>query len=193
MDIKELIHEIRTFLTTTFDCVDLWFDKDNELRKYKPQNGGWTIDQILEHIGLTNHFLLILIDKGTNKALTNVSKLNLDEELANYVFHRDKLTEVGLHKSFNWIRPEHMEPKGEKTLDEVRQQLKEQVKQCFDYLDKLKNGEGVLYKTTMTVNDLGKIDVYEYIYFLAQHGQRHITQMTKNEVEYNEQKRSPNR
>ena len=81
-----------------------------------------------------------------------------------------------------------MEPKAEKTLVQVRQQLKDQVKQCFDNLDKLKNGEGVLYKTTMTVNDLGKIDVYEYIYFLAQHGQRHITQMTKNEIEYNEQK-----
>ncbi|MBN8787104.1 MAG: hypothetical protein J0I84_08435 [Terrimonas sp.] len=48
----------------------------------------------------------------------------------------------------------------------------------------MKNGEGVLYKTTMTVNDLGKIDVYEYIYFLAQHGQRHVTQMEKNEAEF---------
>lgn len=72
MDIKELIVEIRDFLTTTFNDIDLWFDKDIELRKFKPQNGGWTIDQILEHIGLTNHFLLILIGKGTNKALTNV-------------------------------------------------------------------------------------------------------------------------
>ena len=32
-----------------------------------------------------------------------------------------------------------MEPKGEKTLDEVRQQLKDQVKQCLDNLEKLKN------------------------------------------------------
>lgn len=36
----------------------------------------------------------------------------------------------------------------------------------------------------MTVNNLGKIDVYEYIYFLAQHGRRHLTQMQKNEEEY---------
>jgi len=185
MDIKELINEIRTFLITTFEDIDLWFDKDEKLRQYKPQNGGWTIDQILEHIGLTNHFLLILIEKGTNKSLANVSKLDLNEVLDRYVFQRDKLTEVGLHKSFNWIRPEHMEPKAEKTPDEVRRQLKNQLKQCLDNLDKLKNGEGALYKTTMTVNDLGKIDVYEYIYFLGQHGQRHITQMTKNETAFN--------
>lgn len=192
MEVKELITEIKDFLNVTFDSVNLWFDKNAELRNYKPQNGGWTIDQILEHIGLTNHFLLILIDKGTNKALQNTAKLDIQEELQTYTFHRDKLTEVGLHKSFNWIRPEHMEPKVEKTWLEVRQQLKDQLNLCLGYLDKLKNGEGVLYKTTMSVNDLGKIDVYEYIYFLAQHGQRHITQMIKNETEFITENKKPN-
>jgi hypothetical protein len=108
----------------------------------------------------------------------------LQAELQKHVFHWDKLTEVGLHKSFAWIRPEHMEPTGKKPLEEVRSQLKEQVNRCIGNLDRMKNGEGVLYKTTMTVNDLGKIDVYEYIFFLAQHGQRHIMQMQKNEAEF---------
>jgi hypothetical protein len=184
MDIKALILEIRNFLNDTFSSIDTWFDKSIELRSYKPQNSGWTIDQILEHIGLTNHFLLILIEKGTKKAIQNVNNLDIQEQLISYTFHKDKLTEVGLHKSFNWIRPEHMEPNGVKTLTEVRQQLKEQNKQCLLFLETLKNGEGILYKTTMSVNNLGKIDVYEYIYFLAQHGQRHITQMRKNEAEF---------
>ena len=189
MDIKELILEIKTFLNLTFDNIDLWFDRYQAVREYRPKNNGWTIDEILEHIALTNHFLLILIDKGTNKALANISKLDIAEELKTYTFHRDKLTEVGLHKSFNWIRPEHMEPKSEKTLTEVRRQLKDQLNICFTNLERLKNGEGVLFKTTMSVNELGKIDVYEYIYFLAQHGQRHITQMTKNETEFNNEKK----
>jgi hypothetical protein len=184
MEVKTLIIEIKDFLKASFSQVDSWFEKNTELRQYRPQNGGWTINQILEHIGLTNHFLLILIEKGTKKALQNVAGLNFEEELKSYVFHRDKLAEVGLHKSFHWIRPEHMEPKGQKTLPEVRQQLKDQLNQCLACLDELKNGEGVLYKTTMTVNDLGKIDVYEYIYFLAQHAQRHVTQMGKNEMEF---------
>jgi hypothetical protein len=184
MDLKEIIIEVKDLLNSTFGSIDNWFDKPIALRKYEPENAGWTIDQILEHIGLTNHFLLILIGKATKKALQNVGKLNIQEELKTYTFHREKLTEIGLHKSFNWIRPEHMEPKGERTLPEVRQQLKEQLQQCLDYLETLKDGHGILYKTTMSVNDLGKIDVYEYIYFLAQHGQRHITQMKKNEREF---------
>lgn len=184
MEIKEVIVDVRLFLTDTFNRVDTWFEKSPEVLNYKPRSGGWDNAQVLEHIGLTNHFLLILIDKGTNKALQNVNKLDLQNELANYSFSKDKLTEVGLHQSFEWIRPEHMEPMGKLSLPEVRQQLKQQLSQCLDCLEKLKNGEGALYKTTMTVNSLGKIDVYEYIYFLAQHGQRHITQMEKNEAEF---------
>ena len=190
MKIQDLISEIKTFLNSTFISIDKWFNKESQLRAYKPMNGGWSINEILEHIGLTNHFLLILIEKGTNKALQNVHKLDLQTELKNYQFHREKLNEVGQHNSFTWIRPEHMEPKAKKTQNEIRQQLKDQVAQCINCLDKLKNGEGVLYKTTMTVNSLGKINVYEYIYFLAQHGQRHITQMLKNEMEFANQHNS---
>jgi hypothetical protein len=70
-----------------------------------------------------------------------------------------------------------MQPTGVHSPEEVRLLLKSQVAQCLGYLALLSNGEGALYKTTMSVNSLGKIDVYEYIYFLAQHGRRHIGQM----------------
>lgn len=182
--IQSIIAQITNSLLTTFNQIDTWFEKDIRLRDYKPANGGWSINQILEHIGLTNHFLLILIDKGTTKALQNINQLDLRIELENYQFHEQKLTQISLHKSFEWVRPEHMEPKGAKSLPQVREQLKEQLGQCLATLDKLPNGEGVLHKTTMSVNDLGKIDVYEYVYFLAQHGQRHLVQMQKNEVEF---------
>ena len=36
----------------------------------------------------------------------------------------------------------------------------------------------------MTVNGLGKINVYEYSYFLAQHARRHLTQMQDNAAEF---------
>ena len=146
MQIPEIISGIKTFLIDTFSTIDSWFDRDKAMLNYRPANGGWTINEILEHISLTNHFLLILIDKGTTKALQNVHKLDLQAELQNHVFHYDKLTAVGLHKSFTWIWPEHMEPKGDKTAEEVRYKLKEQSGHCLDNLDRLKNGEGVLYK-----------------------------------------------
>lgn len=185
MQIETLISEINSILVDTFVSIDTWFDRDERLRKFKPADNGWSINEILEHIGLTNHFLLILIEKGTRKALHSVDRGNIEAILEDYQFTSEKLSEVGSLNSFKWIRPEHMEPKGNRDLDEVRDQLKQQVNQCLQYLNQLKNGEGVLYKTTMTVNNLGKLDVYQYIYFLAQHGRRHITQMQENEVEFN--------
>lgn len=182
--IKEVIQHISDVLQNTFNEVYIWFDKSAVLQNYLPKNGGWSITQILEHIGLTNHFLLILIEKGKKKALKNLHNLNLEEELAQYRFGSNKLEDVGKHLSFGWIRPEHMEPNGTKTLSEVKAQLATQLQQCQDALTEMPNGEGILYKTTMTVNELGKIDVYEYIYFLAMHAQRHIEQMEKIEQEW---------
>jgi hypothetical protein len=62
----------------------------------------------------------------------------------------------------------------------VRARLQEQLAECLVWLDQLGQGAGILYKTTMTVNDLGKIDVYEYLYFLAMHTRRHLMQMEEN-------------
>lgn len=183
MNIFRFIQDIKTHLKTTFEETDRWFDQDKAVIVYDPSNEGWTIVQILEHIYLTNFYLLILIDKGAHKAIRNYKNMNLESEIINYSFSKDKLIEVGEYGAFTWIRPEHMEPKGEVELSEIRNLISLQYKKCMDYLDLMKNGEGLLCTTTMTVNQLGKINVYEYIYFLSLHIQRHIVQMKNNEQE----------
>jgi hypothetical protein len=184
VNIGNLINEIRLDLEDNFGKTDLWFDVPDALGNFRPAPDRWTIYEVLEHVTLTNHFLLILIEKGAIKALKRAETESISEALAGYVFHRDKLTEVGIHQSFDWIRPAHMEPKGDKSPDEVRKLLKEQLTQCIDVLGRLKNGEGVLCTTTMTVNDLGKIDVYEYLYFVSQHAKRHLAQMERNRAAF---------
>ncbi|GGJ21751.1 hypothetical protein GCM10008938_04970 [Deinococcus roseus] len=138
---------------------------------------GWSIAQVLEHIGLTNHFLLILIDKAAEKARKNVNQLNLQVELQNIKFDLAGLEQVGTHGAFAWIRPEHMEPSGQADLATVRRTLHSQLQRCLTHLDQLPGGEGLLYTTTMTVNGLGRLNVYEYLYFLAMHARRHLFQL----------------
>lgn len=184
LKIHAQINSIRGKLISVFSLVSSWFSKNNDLLNYNPTYRGWTICEIIEHISLTNYYLLILIEKGTKKALINSSKLSLENELKDYNFLSHQLEEVGEYKSFSWIRPEHMEPKGNISLEELAIKLNSQLKECLACLDKLPNGEGILYKTTMTVNSLGKLDVYQYIYFLAMHIQRHLEQMQRIEEEY---------
>ncbi|MCU7618841.1 DinB family protein [Chryseobacterium sp. PBS4-4] len=183
MDVFRLIQEIKTHLKLSFDEVDRWFEKDKVTLNFQPSNGGWTVEQILEHIYLTNFYLLILIEKGSKKAMRNYQNLDLNLEIKNYSFNKEKFEKVGEYGAFEWIRPEHMEPKEELNLNEIRSLISQQYHQCLNYLDLMKNGEGLLCKTTMTVNELGKINVYEYIYFLSLHAQRHVTQMKNNELE----------
>jgi len=177
---------LRRDVIRTFAVVDEWFDKEDCLHRFKPPTGGWSTGEILEHITLTSHYLLILIDKGADKCMKLTNNETLADALRDYSFIHPKLEAIGEHKSFMWDRPEHMEPTGAKPLADVRRDLRDQLDRCLCTLELLKNGEGVLYKTTMTVNDLGKLDVYQYIYFLSLHARRHVTQMKAIEEEFNQ-------
>ncbi|MBH8556444.1 DinB family protein [Hymenobacter negativus] len=174
-----LIAEINQRLTTAFDELNNWFAAPAFLRNYHPANGGWSIDEILEHVALTNHFLLILIEKGAVKALKNAQGLDLTTELAARQSARARLDEISQPGAFTWMRPDHMAPQGLKTGTEIAATLRKQLTQCQAVLARLPNGEGVLYRTTMTVNDLGKMDVYDFVYFLAKHAERHLAQIAK--------------
>jgi len=115
--------------------------------------------------------------------MRNYLNLDLNLEIKNYSFNKDKFDKVGEYGAFEWVRPEHMEPKGELNLNQIRSLISQQYHQCLNYLELMENGEGLLCKTTMTVNELGKINVYEYIYFFSLHVWRHLAQMKNNELE----------
>ncbi|HMQ60710.1 MAG TPA: DinB family protein [Flavilitoribacter sp.] len=184
MNVSDYIQQIRSHLVQTHTDVAAWFEEDDDIRAYRPKDQGWTINEILEHIALTSHFLLILIGKGVKKALRNSQNSDLGLAMDQFENRLDQMAEIGRHKAFSWIRPDHMEPKGEKSQAEVKEELTGQLERYLNYLDQLKNGEGLLYKMTMSVNDLGKINVYEYIYFLSLHAERHIRQMEENKREF---------
>jgi hypothetical protein len=181
---RDIILQLRHDLKNAFADVMKWFDCDANLAVYSPRSGGWTIQQILEHISLTNHYLLILIKKGTGKALKLAVKKEEWLPPADYQLDWEKLKAIGRPGTFYWNRPDHMEPSGQVKSYEINETLSVQLKDCLEILDKLANGEGVLYKIMMSVNDIGKIDVYHYILFLAQHARRHVAQMQQIKMEF---------
>jgi len=184
MKINHYIQVIQVHLLQTHSRVFEWFEEPQDVKSYRPADQGWTIAEILEHIALTSHFLLKLIDKGTNKALRKSQEHSLEDQIQHFDDDLSRLDQIGIHKSFEWIRPEHMEPTGIKSEWEVKDQLIRQVQACLDRLSHLKNGEGLFHQITMSVHDLGKMNVYEYIYFLSKHAERHIDQMEENKAEY---------
>lgn len=171
--------KIRTELTTTFGNVYEWFEVGKDRLYCRPADGGWSIAEVLEHISLTNHYLLILIRKGAIKALARAGDESYRYLLEGYDIDWDRLELIGQPAAFVWHRPDHMAPLGKAAPDEVKALLQGQERECLDLLDQLRDGQGILHKTAMSVNNLGKLDVYQYLVFLVQHAKRHLVQLEK--------------
>lgn len=168
---------VRASLIEVFDEVDVWFDELAEVRAFRPPEDGWTVDEVLEHITLTNHYLMLIIRKGCARAIRRAARRSPPPKGESDL---KLLTPIGVRGSFVWTRPEHMVPTGTKPMDEVRSLMQEQARECLELLGRLGGGEGALHQVRMTVNDSGKLDMYQWLYFLAQHARRHLAQMAAN-------------
>lgn len=184
MTLEILLNRIRFDINNSFTMISHWLNEGQGLLNYKPIAGGWTAMEILEHVAITNAFLLKLIEKGTTKALRKATTEEVTVDWTQYSLDHKDMWEIGIHKSFHWARPDHMEPTRKVSIAEIRSTLVEQRATCLNCLEQLCGGEGVLHKTTMTVNNLGKLDVYEYIEFLTQHMIRHLMQLANNRREF---------
>lgn len=181
MPFERTVATVRQALLSTFTEVDGWFDRPEELRRFKPISGGWFVDQVLEHITLTNHFLMLVIRRWTEKALRKAEK---GGPIPDGESDLTRLDIIGERGSFTWVRPEHMEPSANPSATAVRDTMWRQVSECLDLLNRMGSGEGSLCKVSMSVNGLGKIDLYQWLYFLAQHAQRHLHQVREVEDDY---------
>ncbi len=182
---RNVIKVVREALLNNFKELDQWFEKDAALLHFKPERDQWSVREVLEHITLTNYFLLLIINKSTRRALDRKSAGHNVIVPGDY---EDKFRQIDVigSKSFGWSRAEHMEPTGFKEMAEIKALLKQQYAQCMYNLSLLKNGEGRLVFTNMSVNHLGKLDIYQYIYFLTKHIERHIHQMERLEKQFEE-------
>jgi hypothetical protein len=130
----KVINIIDAELTQTFDEMFKWFNIDKELMHYAPNNKGWSIRKVLEHVSLTNHYLLMLISKGTKKALERSRKEDYAGILVDYDLDWQRMKVIGQHQSFEWSRPGHTEPRGKMRITEIRYELEQQLKQCRTHL-----------------------------------------------------------
>ena len=172
---SQTINTVRAALTEIFDELDMWFDIPLDVRAFKPAPDEWSIDENLEHITLTSHFLMKVIRKGIERSLIRAQSRAIEGTESDL----ERMADVGIADSFVWHRPEHMIPTGAKPMNEIRHMMRQQQRECLEFLDNMPNGEGSLYQVRMSVKNLGKIDMYQWLYFVALHAKRHITQIER--------------
>lgn len=184
MNIHDIIDTIHLEAAGVRRSLAVWFQEDDAVLHYKPIDGGWTCAGILEHITLTSHYLILIIDKASAKALRRAASTPILQDWNAYELMPLRLKEIASDRSLTWTRPDHMEPTGNLPLNEIETNMMQQFDRCDAHLKELSEGEGILCKVTMSVNGIGKMDVYQYIYFLILHARRHLAQLEENREEY---------
>jgi len=165
------IAQVRQTLVRVFDRLDACFDRPAAALKARPAYpGAWSIAEHLEHVTLANHFLLLTIAKGCRKALRRAALGELPVGESDL----ERLAPIADPDAFPWSPPDHMVPTGGREAGELRALLRSQGRQCLELLDALPLGAGRLCTIAMSVHELGRLDLYQWLYFLAQHGRYHL-------------------
>jgi len=63
MPYERTIATVRQALRDIFAEMDAWFDRPETVRQFEPASGGWSVNEVLEHVTLTNHFLMLTLRK----------------------------------------------------------------------------------------------------------------------------------
>jgi DinB superfamily len=173
---ENVIVTVRNELIRSISGLDAWFDKEDSLMDQKPSSGNWSVRELLEGVMLTNRFLLDFIDKGYGKSV-QAHRTEVEELLQSYQLESEVLLDAVNLKSPELIR-NHLATRNT-PLPVVRREIREQLDRCLIHLELLHKGEGILYKTGMTVEGLGQLDIYQMIYFLALHVKCHLKELQK--------------
>jgi hypothetical protein len=162
---------VREAVVQVFSELAAWLARPPcELASRPDYPGAWSCLEHLEHVGLVNHFLLLTIRKGCAKALGRAGRLPLPEGESDLA----PLAPVADPDAFDWGPPAHMVPAGGRAPAELRRLLEDQRERCLELLAAMPAGEGRLCTIRMSVHDLGRLDMYQWLYFLAQHGRYHL-------------------
>ena len=164
--------KVRAALVQMFSDLDGWFAGPPHGLGGRPgYPGAWSAVEHMEHVSLVNHFLLLTIAKGCAKALKRAAGCSpLSQNESDLV----PLFPLADPDAFPWSPPAHMVPAGGSEPAELRALLRAQCRQCLELLAAMPAGEGRLCTIRMSVHDLGRLDMYQWLYFLAQHGRYHL-------------------
>jgi hypothetical protein len=157
-------------VAAAFDALDTALERAAHA---PPPAEGWSATEIAEHVGLTNRFLYILVDKLVAKCRRRIAS---GAALPSALGDGEMLERIA-EREFRWEAPTHMLPRGTATLPDSRALLREQARRAAAWLAEFPHGEGALHTIRMrVVGDDVRLDLYQFLAFVALHAERHARQ-----------------
>jgi hypothetical protein len=164
--IETTISKINQELIRSFAGLDSWFDRDEPLL--------CTTRETLEQLMLTNRNVLLLIEKGSLKALTLAREAGWKGKLQEYHF---EIPEVKDDETVVFF-PVQYERTDAGELSDIRRELRDQLYRCLCQIDLLAAGEGTLVRLPVLTDPSRQLDLYQCFYFLAININRQINTLS---------------
>jgi len=174
MTTAETVQAAANGVFTTLDSLCALPPQRLAARQNRPD--AWSVAEHLEHVSLANHFLLLTATKACAKAVRRAASGATPPEGESDLA---RLAAIADPDAFEWLPPKHMIPTGNEDLNSIRERLHNQHREIIDILRQIPAGEGRLCTLHMSVNTLGTIDLYQWLYFLVQHARYHVTLISR--------------
>lgn len=174
------INALRDRLSSTFEPLIGLARSDAPWLEARPEPEGWTGAEVLEHVVLTDHFLLRLVHKIGDKAAMRAARGDAWPTAPPEFDHLEAIAA----REHSWPHPEHMTPTGTLGLDEIARRLGEDLAVARDWLDRQPSGEGTLHRIRMSVvGDAGaeddRLHLYHFLAVIELHARRHGAQLAR--------------
>ncbi len=176
---EKTIAALRVEIDEVFALLDRWCTRPPGELEMVPKDAGWSIRLVIEHVGIVNHYLLLTLRKGVETARRRAAR-----EVAVPVAESDLTIfgDIADPDAFDWRSPKHMLPSGTLPLAEARAILARQHGECLLLLEGMAEGQGLLHTVRMSVRDLGRLDMYQWLWFLLMHARRHLAQIDRDQA-----------
>lgn len=169
--VADTVMVLRSAIDDTFRRLDAWCGQPAGRLQHRPLYPyAWSAAEHLEHVALVNHFLLLTIGKGVATAVRRARNRPYPAGTTDLA----RLDPIADPHAFPWEPPDHMIPTGTAIIADVQSLLAGQRRQCLQLLEQIGDGAGMLCSFRMSVYDLGTLDMYQWLYFLVQHGRWHL-------------------
>lgn len=172
--VEGVIRSLSESLRGRFAALEPWLRVDQRLWSHRPGEGSWSVGEVLEHVALSNRYLLILVEKLRERSLRRLAEgAPLPQAVRDFT-----LLDALASREFRWPHPAHMAPSGAADRGAIASELEQQRERCLSILRELPSGEGALHSLRMSVVG-ARLDLYQYLRLVDLHLLRHLGQMER--------------
>ena len=149
---------------------------DPALLAARPPGGGWSGALVLEHVGLMDRFVFVLVEKIAGRTRARLAR---GEPWPRSAPGLEVVARAALAPRV-WPHPLHMTPTGTSTPAESAAVLAGDRARALAWLLEFPSGEGTLHRIRMSrVEGDGRLDLYQFLELVARHAERHAAQIDR--------------